>query len=67
MTSAPVPNPILNIPMSALQGLCPHYLSPPQVVCEEKRWRYLNVRVNLLWLLHRSLSCVVTANIHMNR
>lgn len=65
-----VTNPILNIPTRALQRLCSCYiclLSWLQLVCEGETWRYLHVRVNLLWLRHRSQSSVLTANTHMNR
>lgn len=65
-----VTNPIPNIPTRALQQLCSGYiclLSWLQLVCEGETWRYLNVRVNLLWLLHRSQSSVLTANMHMHR
>lgn len=65
-----VTNPTPNIPTRALQRLCSRYiclLSWLQLVCEGETWRYLNVRLDLLWLLHRSQSSVLTANTHMNR
>lgn len=65
-----VTNPIPNIPTRALQRLCSRYiclLSWLQLVCEGETWRYLNVRLNLLWLLHRSQSSVLTANTYMDR